>query len=38
MTMPKKKVNAQDYINNITFIAIGKLVKNNNQKLVKLHN
>lgn len=35
MTM-QKKVDAQGYINNITFIFIGKSVKSNNQKLAKV--
>lgn len=34
----KKKINVQEYINNITFIAINKLVESNNQKLVKIYN
>lgn len=34
----KKEVDIQRYIDDITLIAIGKSVKNNNQKLIKVHN
>lgn len=34
----KKRIGAQGYINNITFISISKLVKGNIQKLVQVHN
>lgn len=34
----KKKVDVQSYIDEITFIAINKLVKKNNQKLARVHN
>lgn len=34
----KKRVDVQNNINDMILIALGKLVKNNSQKLVRVHN
>lgn len=38
MTLLKKEVKAQGFINDITIIIIAKFTKDNNQKLAKVYN